>query len=190
MNEQGAGSMEWGARDGAAIGSRQFSARMRSGPRFFLTRHSSPGRFHFVRRAGGGFTLIELMATVAIVVIIAGLTLGTLGYVNRKGAESRAKSEVAAISAAIDSYKLDFGSFPEEGATELYKELTGQGTINQNKVYIEPTPSMVTDTANGPFLDPWGTPYNYRNPGTENVGFFDFWTTCGGEADQAKWIRN
>lgn len=142
------------------------------------------------RRAGGAaFTLIELMATIAIVVIVAGLTLGTLGYVNRKGADSRARAEVATISAAIDSYKIDFGSYPAD-ATVLYQELTGQGTVNTSKVYIEPTPSLVTDTINGPFVDPWGTPYNYRNPGTDNVGFFDLWTTAGGQKDQALWIRN
>jgi general secretion pathway protein G len=143
-----------------------------------------------VRRASGGFTLIELLATVAIIAIIAGLTLGTLGYVQRKSAESRAKSEIAAISAAIDSYKLDFGSYPPANTTTLYKELTGQGTLNKAKVFIEPTPSMVTDTNNGPFLDPWGVPYNYRNPGTDNVGFFDLWTTAGGKTDTTQWIRN
>ena len=142
------------------------------------------------RCAGAAFTLMELMVTVAIIAILAGLTLGTLGYVNRKGAESRAQSEVAALSAAIDSYKLDFGAYPPADTSSLYKELTGQGTLNKAKVFIEPTPSMVTNTNAGPFLDPWGTPYNYRNPGTDNIGFFDLWTTAGGKADPALWIRN
>jgi general secretion pathway protein G len=144
------------------------------------------------RGAGGGFTLMELMVTVAIIAIIAGLTLGTLGFVNRKGAESRARAEVATIAAAIDSYKLDFGSYPSNNATTLYRELTGQGTVNRTKVFIEPTPSMVTNTANGPFLDPWGAPYNYRNPGTNNIGFFDLWSTAGNTAatNAPNWIRN
>jgi general secretion pathway protein G len=144
-----------------------------------------------VRRASlGGFTLIELLTVVAIMAILAGLTLGTLGYVNRKGAESRARSEVAALASAVDSYKIDFGLYPSNNPTALFKELTGQGTLNKSKVYFEPTPSMVANTTNGPFLDPWGTPYNYRNPGTDNVGFFDLWTTVGGNADQTQWIRN
>ena len=37
-------------------------------------------------------SLIELLVVVAIIAILAGLTLSTLGYVNRKGAESRARS--------------------------------------------------------------------------------------------------
>lgn len=157
-------------------------------------RHAARGRLQTAdgrwQAAGSAFTLMELMAVVAIIAIVAGLTLGTLGYVNKKGAESRAKAEVAAISAAIDSYKLDFGSYPPANNTALYQELTGQGSVNTSKVFLEPTPSMVTNTATGPFVDPWGTPYNYRNPGTDNVGFFDLWTTAGGKTNQAEWIRN
>lgn len=141
-------------------------------------------------RLSRGFTLIELMVVVAIIAVLAGLTLGTLGYVNRKGAESRARSEVATIAAAIDNYKLEFGSFPSNNATALFKELTGQGTVNKTRVFIEPTPGLVTNTVNGPFIDPWGTAYNYRNPGTNNVGFFDLWSTAGGASDQSQWIRN
>ena len=56
-----------------------------------------------LRHKLAGFTLVELLATIAVIVVVAGLTLGTLGYVNRKGAEGRAKAEVAALAAAIDS---------------------------------------------------------------------------------------
>ena len=151
----------------------------------------SPGSLPaFTRRTHGAFTLIELMVVVAIIAVLAGLTLGTLGYVNRKGAESRARSEVATIAAAIDNYKLEFGSFPSNNPTALFKELTGQGTVNKTRVFIEPTPGLVTNTVNGPFIDPWGTAYNYRNPGTNNIGFFDLWSTAGGASDQAQWIRN
>jgi type II secretion system protein G len=143
-------------------------------------------------REHAAFTLIELMVVVAIIAVLAGLTLGTLGYVNRKGAESRARSEVAALAAAIDNYKLEFGSFPSTNATALFKELTGQGTVNKARVFIEPTPGLVTNATNGPFIDPWGLPYRYdTNPkAIQNVGFFDLWSTAGGASDQSQWIRN
>ena len=64
------------------------------------------------------------MVVVAVVAILAGLTLGGLGYVNRKSAASRAQTEVAALSAAIESYKLDFGTYPSNSTT-LYADLTG-----------------------------------------------------------------
>ena len=141
-------------------------------------------------REHAAFTLIELMVVVTIIAVLAGLTIGTLGYVNRKGAESRARAEVAAIATAVDNYKLEFGSYPSNNTTALFKELTGQGSVNKTRVFIEPTPGLVTNATNGPFIDPWGTAYNYRNPGTNNVGFFDIWSTAGGATDQALWIRN
>lgn len=135
-----------------------------------------------------GFTLVELLATIAVIMVVAGLIMGTLGYVNRKGAEGRAKAEVAALAAAIDNYKLDFGAYPDpEG---LFQELTAQGEVNSSKVYFEPKGSIARNMTNGPFLDPWGTPYNYRTNNLRNVGFFDLWSTAGGKADEAEWIHN
>jgi general secretion pathway protein G len=153
-----------------------------------MTRHPSPATRHCGRREGAAFTLIELLVVIAIIAILAGLTLSTLGYVNRKGAESRAKAEVAALSVAIDSYRLDFGIYP--ASNNLYRELVGTGTNNNKKVYFEPTPNITTNLTNGPFIDPWGTPYNYSTNPTNNVGFFDLWSTAGGKTSQLDWIRN
>lgn len=138
--------------------------------------------------APGGFTLIELLVVVAIIAILAGLTLSTMGYVNRKAAESRARAEVAALSTAIDSYKLDFGGYPAS-QTDLFRELTGQGPVNTNKVYFQPTPGMAT---NNKFVDPWGMDYQYTTNPTVNVGFFDLWSTAGNAAaaNAPNWIRN
>lgn len=169
-----------------SVVSRQFSAQADS-----ASPRSKPSCCHRARREGAAFTLIELLVVIAIIAILAGLTLSTLGYVNRKGAESRAKAEVAALSVAIDSYKLDFGSYP--ASNNLYRELVGTGTNNTNKVYIEPTPNITTNMATGPFMDPWGTAYVYRT-GTDatNNGaeFFDLWSTAGGKTNQRDWVKN
>lgn len=141
----------------------------------------------FTPQRTGAFTLIELMVVIAIIAILAALTLSTMGYVNRKAAQSRAEAEVAALSAAIDAYKLDNGAYPSNNTTTLYKELTGQGSTK--KVYFTPTAGIATNTTNGPFIDPWGNPYGYANPGTNNVGFFDIWSTAGG-TNTANYIRN
>lgn len=141
------------------------------------------------------FTLIELLVVIAIIAILAGLTLSTLGYVNRKGAESRAKTEVAALSAAIDSFYLDFGAYPATNA--LFPELTGRtnATINtQGKVYFEPSSKMTTNMTNGPFVDPWGSNYVYRigTNASNNPGFFDIISYAGNSAasNSNNWIRN
>lgn len=154
------------------------------------TRQISPAPRNSGRRGAPAFTLIELLATVAIIVIVAGLTLGTLGYVNRKAAEGRAKAEVAALSAAIDNYKLDLGVYPDADPTRLYEELTGQGQLNTNKVYFEAKPSITPDLKRGPFTDPWGRAYNYRTNDLRNVGFFDLWSEPPNTDDPKDFIHN
>lgn len=131
------------------------------------------------------FTLIELLVVVAVIAILAALTLSTLGYVNKKSAESRARSEIAALSAALDNYKSDVGAYP--ASNNLFTELTGQGPVNTNRVFFDPTGSMAT---NGQFLDPWGSPYNYSTTPTNNVGFFDLWTSNNAPVNPSLWIRN
>jgi type II secretory pathway pseudopilin PulG len=71
-----------------------------------------------LRNAGGtpattaAFTVLELLVVITIIVILAGLILATAGYVEKKGARSRAESEIAAISAGLESYKADNGIYP------------------------------------------------------------------------------
>jgi prepilin-type N-terminal cleavage/methylation domain-containing protein len=60
------------------------------------------------------FTIIELLVVMAIIVILAGLILSTVGYVQNKGTRSRAEAEIAAISAAIENYKADNGIYPRD----------------------------------------------------------------------------
>lgn len=111
---------------------------------------------------------------IAILAVLASLALSTLGYVNRKSAESRARSEVAALSAAIESFKLDTGSYPSN-AVALYSNLCSSAA--GSKVYFEPNPRMIT-TNNGAvrFVDPWGNLYEYMN----YSNFFELWSTANG----------
>jgi type II secretory pathway pseudopilin PulG len=76
----------------------------------FDIRHSS-------FRASDAFTLLELLVVITIIIALAGLILGTVGYVQKKGARSRAEAEIAALSAALESYKSDNGIYWSSPAT-------------------------------------------------------------------------
>ena len=74
------------------------------------------------------FTIIELLVVIALIIIFAGLILSTIGYVQNKGARSRAETEIAAISAALENYKADNGIYPRDPtATDT---LDPAGSIN------------------------------------------------------------
>jgi prepilin-type N-terminal cleavage/methylation domain-containing protein len=64
-----------------------------------------------------GFTLIELIVVTTVIVILTGLVLSTVGYVQKKAARARAETEIAAMSAACESYKADNGIYPQNGNT-------------------------------------------------------------------------
>src|SRR5437762_7632596 len=63
------------------------------------------------------FTIIELLVVIIIIMILAGLVLSISSYVQNKGARARAETEIAAISAALESYKADNGIYPQSSDT-------------------------------------------------------------------------
>ena len=71
------------------------------------------------------FTLIELIVVVGIITVLAGLVLSTAGYARKKGARVRAETEIAAMSAACESYKADNGVYPTNTDTNGLDPTTG-----------------------------------------------------------------
>jgi prepilin-type N-terminal cleavage/methylation domain-containing protein len=156
-------------------------------------------------REQSAFTLIELLAVITIIGILAGLTLGAAGAVRRHGATSTAKAEVAALQAACDRYFADNSTYPigtaspttvtaPAGATNLFCYLFGTNQYNSapsTKRYFEPKPAMVyTNLTPNYFVDPWGYAYGYNSDGT-NAPLI--WSTAGqttGGANTNKWITS
>ena len=65
----------------------------------------------------GAFTLIELIAVMAIILILAGLILGIAGHAQHDSAVRRAQAEVKAMESAIEAYKIDNGAYPRDAST-------------------------------------------------------------------------
>src|SRR5580704_5858476 len=74
------------------------------------------------RRDNAAFTLVELIVVTAVIIILTGLVLSTAGYIQKKGARARAETEIAAISAACESYKADNGIYPRDNTTNQYTD--------------------------------------------------------------------
>ena len=91
-----------------------------------------------------GFTLLELLVVMVIIAILASLTLGVFRYAQESAARNRSVMAHAAIKAALEKYKEQFGEYPEPanpgeddqftgtsysvgGAHMLYQAITGDG---------------------------------------------------------------
>lgn len=128
----------------------------------------------------GGFTLIELLAVLAIVAILTSIVLGSGRRSSETGKIARARAELAALSAALESYKFQHGDYPRtaENAT-LVQSLIGKlgpagaPLASAGRAEIETaklTFALATNFAVpiDPFanaaafvVDPWGQPYRY-----------------------------
>lgn len=80
--------------------------------------------------ATAAFTLVELLVVITIIVVLAGLILATTGYVQKKGARSRAETEIAAMSAALESYKADNGVYPRDTTNNTTDTLDARASGN------------------------------------------------------------
>jgi len=141
------------------------------------------------------FTLIELLVVIAIIAILAGLLLNTAGYIQKKGAMSRAETEMAALTVALENYKADNGNYPYgsnvkgTGAPAGNSFLLDSLMPKAGKVYFEFNKSM---TSAGNVVDPFGENYGYQYPGDakrSGADFFDLFSRCA-SSDPDQWKAN
>jgi general secretion pathway protein G len=115
-------------------------------------------------RRDGGFSLLELMVVVVILSILALVIVPRVIDRPDQARVARAQSDIAAISSAVNLYRLDNFRYPttEQGLAAL---VTQPATDPQppnwaTNGYMERLP-----------IDPWGQPYQYLEPGVH--GDFD-----------------
>lgn len=89
------------------------------------------------RGAYQAFTLIELLAVIAIIGVLAGITFGVVDGVRKRAAISRAKSELAILAQALEGYKRQYGDYPMV-----------QASVESNEdATVIPASPLVTDRA-------------------------------------------
>lgn len=130
------------------------------------------------------FTLIELMIVVVIIVALASMVVPRLSGRTEQAKKAVAKADIGSnIPMALKLYELDNGNFPT----------TEQGLAALNSA---PSSAPVPNNWNGPYLesvpsDPWGYPYKYRSPGSNNKTTYDLYSVGkDGQEDTSDDIKN
>jgi general secretion pathway protein G len=116
------------------------------------------------KRKDDGFTFIEIMVAMIILLTLIGAAgFAYMRYISRARVTA-AKNQIQTFELALNAYYLDCEQYPttEQGLNSLW-----------TKPVLEPVPSGWA----GPYLtkevpvDPWKKPYEYRNPGPNNLPF-------------------
>lgn len=119
------------------------------------------GSCSLMKRSGSGFTLLELLVVIVIIGLLAGFVapkyFGQLG----KAEVKVTRAQIDSFEKALDQYRLDTGHYPstQQGLDALMSK-----PANESKwagPYLK----------KGIPLDPWGSPYVYKQPGEH--GEFD-----------------
>ena len=102
-----------------------------------------------------GFTLIEIMVVVVILGILASFVVPRIMDNPDKARVAKAKTDIKALEAALDIYRLDNFTYPstEEGLEALVNKPSGAPNWKSGG-YIKKLNK-----------DPWGNDYLYLSPG-------------------------
>jgi general secretion pathway protein G len=145
------------------------------------------------RTRRGGFTLIEIMAVVLIMGLLAGI-VGTVvvGQIDQARTQT-ARAQIKQLESALTFYQMDNGRFPtsDQGLQSLVEKPSGAPEPRNFRPggYLQ---GGVVPT------DPWSNEYQYVSPGQHNPHAFDLWTygsdgQPGGEAadqDVGNWVSD
>jgi general secretion pathway protein G len=115
-------------------------------------------------RAARGFTLLELLVVLVILGLLVGIVAPRFFGQVGKSEIKVAKAQIRALEDGLDQYRLDTGRYPtsEQGLAALMAQPTG--VARWQGPYLKKTVPN----------DPWGNPYQYRNPGEH--GEFDLYS--------------
>ncbi len=136
-----------------------------------------------------GFTLIEMMVVVVIIGVLGAIVVPQFMSRPDQAKVTAAKTEIQAIATSLEMYRLDNAYYPstQQGLEALIQRPVGAPPArNWNpQGYLKSLP-----------VDPWGTPYQYLNPGVRAAnGGYDLYSlgadgVTGGEgtaADIGNW---
>ena len=121
---------------------------------------------HF-KRASRGFSLTEMLVVIAIIAILAALTISGMNYVEAKKARDAARVQIGLLSTALQEYFADYGTYPGSDPAEtqdssvvfaaLYPETDASGaTLDGRRIYL---PELDPDNDRQGWLDgrEWGS---------------------------------
>ncbi|HWB52642.1 MAG TPA: hypothetical protein VG722_00550 [Tepidisphaeraceae bacterium] len=134
--------------------------RERGGECLPLKRQARRGLYCHVSCAGG-FTLVELLVVIGIIVLLIGILLPVVSRVRQRAYATGVEAQIAALKQAIDQYYSDFHSYPGPVSNQVmgttaasitydpnYTTYVGSFTSSSNFLYNNTNKSYLTGPEN------------------------------------------
>ena len=111
------------------------------------------------RRVRHGMTLVEVLAVVVILGLIAGTLLVSLSGTFGKAKRELAKTGIATVVGKLEAYRIEKSAYPTSDIG--VSALTAPAATPSNAFYL----------SSERLLDPWGRTYLYVTPGPDGEPF-------------------
>lgn len=139
-----------------------------------------------------GFTLIELMVVIAIIIILAAIAIPNYLKMTERAKKSRLQSDMATLATCLETFKTDWGEYPNidgapafeaipDATTNVFGELTGNGAALA-EINVAGATNAIGETngAAAPFIE-------YLKAGTMTSMVNPFSATAG---DEIQYVSN
>jgi prepilin-type N-terminal cleavage/methylation domain-containing protein len=92
------------------------------------------------------FTLIELLTVIAIIAILAGILIPTVGLVRKKTSIATSKATISQYLSAIHAFKSEYGYFPFSQSLDAKGQISLDTVANSEKFYQTLSARSLTDS--------------------------------------------
>lgn len=133
------------------------------------------------------FTLIEILVSIVIIAILAGMVTAGVGYAAKRADEGKTIGLLKQVQNAFEDFKADNGYYPpaSNASTIMVKVDNGNMMVqidgceykfynkNTKKNYLTDYQATSTYTA---IADAWDNAIQYKSLGSHNKTSFDLWS--------------